>query len=254
MDIILRFWMVDTDTVSTRYYTSRFLGHATAVRLREEFSNAISKICAARVIQVSLDGPNVNLKFLREYQEARVEEGLSKVLDIGSCQLHVIHGAFQAGFKECKWDLHKVLKATHILFIDSPARREDYITQAKSTDFPSSFCATRWVEYKSVADKLIGVWENIKVLQKWWVKEKKEPKTKSYDTIKSAKANVFTIAKLQYFSYIAELIQPYLKTYQTSWPMVPFWKEDLSDLLSNLLKIFVKPASVSRCLDSMENI
>ena len=108
------------------------------------------------------------------------------------------------------------------MFIGSPVRREDYITQAKSTDFPSSFCATRRVEDKSVADKVIGVWENIKVLQKWWVKEKKKPKTKSYDTIKSAKAIVFTIAKLQYFSYIAELIQPYLKSYETSWPMVPF--------------------------------
>ena len=140
------------------------------------------------------------------------------------------------------------------MFIASPARREDYITEAKSTDFPSSLCATRWVENKSVADKLIGVWENIKVLQKWWVKEKKKPKTNSYDIIKSAKANFFTIVKLQYFSYIAELIQPYLNTYQTSWPMVPFWKEDLSDQLSNLLKIFVKSASVSRCLDSLENI
>ena len=97
MDIILRFWRVDTDTVSTRYYTSRFLGHATAVRLREEFSDAISKICAARVIQVSLDGPNVNLKFLREYQRVKSRGRYSKVLDIGSC-----HGAFQAGFKECK--------------------------------------------------------------------------------------------------------------------------------------------------------
>ena len=36
--------------------------------------------------------------------------------------------------------------------------------------------------------------------------------------------------------------------------MVPFWKEDLSDLLSNLLKSFVKPASVSQCFDSLENI
>lgn len=48
-----------------------------------------------------MDGPNVNLKFLRELKEdlkAQDPEN-KKFLEIGSCGLHVMNNAFTGGIK-----------------------------------------------------------------------------------------------------------------------------------------------------------
>ena len=68
MDIIVRFWNDTSNEVSTRYLTSTFLQHATSVDLLNSFTTALSEqnMNLKKMMQVSMDGPNVNLKFLRE--------------------------------------------------------------------------------------------------------------------------------------------------------------------------------------------
>ena len=44
------------------------------------------------------------------------------------------------------------------LFVDAPARREDYETITKSTVYPLLFCATRWLEDVPVAERAIQIW------------------------------------------------------------------------------------------------
>ena len=46
-----------------------------------------------------------------------------KLLDVGSCGLHVVHGAFRTGMKQTGWGIDQVLKSLHSLFHDAPARR-----------------------------------------------------------------------------------------------------------------------------------
>ena len=47
-------------------------------------------------IQISMDGPNVNLKFLETVKKERKETNLSKLVDIGSFDLHTVHGSFKS--------------------------------------------------------------------------------------------------------------------------------------------------------------
>ncbi|KAH9383565.1 hypothetical protein HPB48_025166 [Haemaphysalis longicornis] len=50
------------------------------------------------MLQISMDGPNVNLKVSRSLKEEFAASGGSqKMLDIGSCGLHVVNGAFKSG-------------------------------------------------------------------------------------------------------------------------------------------------------------
>ena len=42
-----------------------------------------------------MDGPNSNLKFLSQMKKLRIEDELASLIDIGSCNLHVIDGAFK---------------------------------------------------------------------------------------------------------------------------------------------------------------
>lgn len=52
---------------------------------------------------------------------------LPKLTNIGSCGLHIFHGAFKSGDKATSWELKEILKSAFTLLHGSPAQR-DYFT------------------------------------------------------------------------------------------------------------------------------
>ena len=53
-----------------------------------------------RMVQLLMDGPNVNLKLLQKVKGSRDDLGHThlKLIDfVGTCNLHTVHGAFKAG-------------------------------------------------------------------------------------------------------------------------------------------------------------
>ena len=63
MDVIVRFWDDNKKRVQVRYFDSGFLGHTGAKQLLEEFHELTENLILTRLIQISMDGPNVNWKF-----------------------------------------------------------------------------------------------------------------------------------------------------------------------------------------------
>ena len=136
-----------------RYLNSKFLGHAAALDIIHEFNEGIKELNKGQLLQISVDGPSDNWAFLKEIQNHREQEELQQLINISSCGLHIIHGAFQTGATTTCWNIKGTLKAICKLLHDSPARSADYINVRGSTLFPFSFCATRWVEDKKIADR-----------------------------------------------------------------------------------------------------
>ena len=62
---------------------------------RARGDNVLSKLDMAKLMQISSDGPAVNLKFLREMDEKRAELDAPPLVDISTCGLHTIHGSFK---------------------------------------------------------------------------------------------------------------------------------------------------------------
>ena len=81
----------------TRYLTSQFLGGAKADDILEKFETGVSKKIykANDLLQVASDGPNVNLLFVKLYEEKICLNELSALLDIGTCGIHTIHGSLK---------------------------------------------------------------------------------------------------------------------------------------------------------------
>ena len=69
------------------------------------FTQALFKLDTNKMFQVSMDGPIVNLKFLEKLQEDRVENKQHELINIGSCGLHTIHGAFKTGAETSSYKL-----------------------------------------------------------------------------------------------------------------------------------------------------
>jgi len=72
-----------------------------------------------------MDGPNVNLKLLESLHNSR-DEGHRKLLEIGTYDLHVLHGAFQTGHSASGWAVNGFLRSAYGLFKDSPASSASY--------------------------------------------------------------------------------------------------------------------------------
>ena len=84
-------------------------------------------------LKILVDGPSVHLKFLQRVQDHREVREQPLLVDIGSCGLHTIHGAFKAGVQSTNWMLKEVLISAYHILHDSPAQRDDYQTVAESS-------------------------------------------------------------------------------------------------------------------------
>ena len=110
MDFIVRYFK--DDEVKSRYLSSGFLGHTTAKDLKRAFEECTEKLDLKNLIQLSMDGPDVNWKMLDLIVEDRnSNETYPNLLDVGSCSLHVVHGAFRTGMKQTGWGIDLLLKS-----------------------------------------------------------------------------------------------------------------------------------------------
>ena len=244
MDILVRFW--DVNNVVSRYYDSKFMGHARCSDIYDCIHESVeSSLGYKNIVQLSMDGPNVNWSFHNKFESSKRDNFNSGLVNVGSCSLHKIHNAFKEGAKKSGWQIPGFLYALYNLFHETPARREDYEKVTSSDVFPLKYCAHRWVENVSVAERAINMLPFIKVYVTE-VKNKKlpNPSTKSYSTVEDSCEDPLLEAKLQCYISVAKPLDGYLVKYQTDKPMLPFLCNDLEKLLKLLLRRFIKDAKL----------
>lgn len=151
-----------------------------------------------KMMQVSMDGPNVNWAFLRELKQEF--KGDVKLFDLGSCGLHIMHGAFKDGIQATQWPIVAFLRALYNLSKDVPARRALYVQYSGSDLFPLKFCGHRWLENGEVAKRAIDILGNIRKFVNGVNRDKVEPKCKSYSDIVKFLKDPLVCAKLTFFS------------------------------------------------------
>ena len=99
-------------------------------------------LCENKLVQISIDGPNVNLKLLEKISEEQTSNEFHQLVSTGSYGLHMIHGAFHARAEKTEWSIKKILTGAYYVLHYSPARREDYQEVTGSKKIPSNFCST----------------------------------------------------------------------------------------------------------------
>ena len=90
--------------------------------------------------------------------------------------------------------------------------------------FPLQFCGHRWLEDKRVAERAVEMWPCLTTYITEILKKPKSqvPTSSSFSTVKSAVLNKLTTAKLEFFMSIAAAMRPYLQTFQSDGPLLPF--------------------------------
>lgn len=248
MDLQVRYWDEKNVQAQTRYFDSRFFLRPNADNIVEQLLEALKPLIANSMLMLSMDGPNTNWAVLEKLKAFRSKNEMPQVMEVGSCGLHIVHGAFQTGVKATSWQLEKILKAMWKLFNDSPARRDLYIQLNQSEVFLLMFCQTRWVEDGPVACRARIVWKSVvKVIEHFQsLAKSKQPKNnKSYDTLVKHHNDSLMITKFHFFSDIASILSLYLKQFQTDAPMMPFVSLALEDIIRLLMKMILRSSVVT---------
>ena len=58
-------------------------------------------------------------ELVKHQEELEIDE---KMIDFGTCRLHVVHGAFKYGIESTDCNIKETLKGSHQLLHDTPAR------------------------------------------------------------------------------------------------------------------------------------
>ena len=192
-------------------------------------------------LKVSMDGPNVNWKFVDMFSHQLIDEYSISFLNIGSCGLHIIHGAFKHGSERTGWELDNFFSSIFKLFKGTPARRDDYTRVTGSSVFAFKFCKHRWVQNVPVAERAIEMLPHLLKYVKA-VQEKKlpNPTTQSFQTVKNMLQDVLLEVKINFFISIAKEVTPFLTIYQTDRVMLPFLGDDLHRMLKSVMSRVIK--------------
>ena len=250
LDLHITFIDTDTNLVTRRYLDSMFLSHTCAVDLGRNVKACLDRFnWHGNLISVSMDGPNVNwslMELLKSEMKERDPNG-HQLLEIGSCGLHVVHGAYGAGHKSVPWNIAGFLRNSFYLFNKSPARRADFLHVNDIAEseydhsnhfFPLKFCGHRWLENGVVLSRAISL---LPMLLKF---ENDPPisamKKASFTMVKQNLQDNLLIAKLEFSKTIANEMEPFLKFYQGDRPLTVFLWDELMDLYKNILARYVK--------------
>ena len=87
-----------------------FFGHSTSTDLLKHFTDVISGLDPSKNLQILMDGPNFNLKSLEGLKKEKEEAKFSKLIDLGSCNLHVVHGALKLACEKTNCGLKNLIK------------------------------------------------------------------------------------------------------------------------------------------------
>lgn len=240
LDFHIRFWN-EENMVETRFVSSHFLGHARASDICDALRKGCAALSAAKILQVSMDGPNVNLSALRQFKAER-QSDLPGLIDFGTCSLHAVDGVLRAGFTD-HGGVMTFLRNAYTVFKNIPSRRADYAEYSEVDDppLPKKYCATRWVENVQAAERAIQALPHVVSYIRAMERNFSEPHSQSYREMKESALHPLFNAKLAFFLSVARDFQAFLVEFQTEAPMLPHLHNSLSTLLDSLLRRIVKP-------------
>ena len=96
--------------VEQKYIESSFIRHGDAETCLKSLIDVLGNLDYVNsLIQVGMDGPNVDWKLFDMMKQDRLEKNpkASSVLELGSCGLHVVHRAFGTAESATDWNLAK---------------------------------------------------------------------------------------------------------------------------------------------------
>ena len=117
-DGYVQYWSTEQNLVTSVYCGSIFVGHCLAKDLLHHFAKfgEDMKWESDLLLQVGMDGPNVNLKFERDLSTQISDQYGVSYINLGSCGLHQTHNAFRKGILAFGFDIETFINDSNYFF------------------------------------------------------------------------------------------------------------------------------------------
>ncbi len=133
LDLHIRYYCNSKNQVVCRIYKCIMFGHGTGNAGSASILTSLEAdgFNLKHLLALGADGPNVNKTIFRQIQMKLKEAGFPGLLDIGSCNIHVVHNAFRKAVTSFGSDVEDLLFQTICIslrgFKDSSGRTESSI-------------------------------------------------------------------------------------------------------------------------------
>ena len=127
MNVLVRYFSETDGEVKVRFLKALTFGHAKAETVAIELYKTVQDLGLPlkHLLPISCDGPNVN-KAIKSKLNAKLQDNFKlKLVDTGSCQLHVVHNAFRRGVQTFGEEVENLSIDLFYFFKLSPSRREN---------------------------------------------------------------------------------------------------------------------------------
>ena len=156
-DVYVQYWSKKHKCVKFAYCGIVMVDHCIAEKLLEHFLELVEKVKLniKFMLHISMDGPNVNVKFERLLKSSKKMKSLNtNIISIGTCPLHIVHNAFRAGVNVLNFNIDSFAIGVNFFFKHSAARRSDYRQIEDLAEIISRFIqkhsSTRWVTLRRI--------------------------------------------------------------------------------------------------------
>lgn len=112
------------------------------------------------------DGPNVNKKVFRLINDGIKALRGTGLVNIGTCNIHIVHNAFLKGLEELGIDVSDFIINVYYFFNGWPKRWEDFVETQNKTNVPHhkflKHCSIRWLTLGPASKRVVEQWAALK--------------------------------------------------------------------------------------------
>jgi hypothetical protein len=266
LQIAIRYWSELESEIVCRHLTTYFIGYAKAVDLHAEIHKAVAdaNLVFDNILMLGSDGPNVNKAVWRLINSELIQTRSKGLVDIGTCNLHIVHNAFLKGLKELGDDVSELIINIFYFFDGLPSRWSDYRNIQIKHNVPTKcflkHVPSRWLTLEAAAARLIEQWPAVNEYFLKFIPQNKSSmmSTSKYKLIMSVLKQKDIKAELHFVVNSARSFISFTRLFQKEEPLIHLLYVALHDLIYTIAARVCKPEVIcsmnSKDLFCVENL
>ncbi|CAI6357860.1 unnamed protein product [Macrosiphum euphorbiae] len=255
LQIAVRYWSSRSNCIVCHHLKTFFIGKATGEDLFFKLKEALTSfdLSLHKLIMVGSDGPNINKKVLRLMNEELWIIRKKKLIDIGFCNIHLLHNAFLKGLKVFGENVSDLIVLMHNFFDGWPSRLEDFERIQTEMNMPNlrfiKHCSSRWLTIEPAANRLLLLWDAVNHYFLKYVPLKVHSLSKSPSFIRIAsllkKDALMLKAEIEFVLMSSKIFTRFTGSFQKTEPLIHIMYDEIKTLLLTLLSRICKPLSLT---------
>ena len=192
---------------------------------------------------MGLDGRELEQKI------RRASPDFQGFVDVGACNIHIVHNSFGKGLDKYGKDAEQLLIDLHSLFKYSAARRQDYKNLQLNLDLELKLfiehSSLRWLSIGSAVRRILEQWQAIEQFVKFLESDPKRiPQSAAFRRVQAAIKRNEILVQLNFIASTVTLFETFMLNFQNDEPKIHVLYEQMVDLVKTFLLQFMKGEAV----------